>query len=153
MGWWLTFRGATVPRTRGELPADKLGSPSSTWPSCKSLGEFRSRMVDSLNHQRRSESMILLWVKSSSWYWHFVNVIIPTFLTSRHKRRCCRRKPTNESLVHDDPERPPVAGARVAGLKEHFGGDVVGRSDRGICLKKGRRLKMTSLQTQLNRYY
>lgn len=45
------------------------------------------------------------------------------------------RRLTDEHLVHDDPQGPPVAQLVVAGLHEDLGSDVVGRSHRGIGLR------------------
>ena len=50
---------------------------------------------------------------------------------------------TDEHLVHDDAQRPPVALWAVALLLEHFGRDVVGRADSrvgelaAVCFPRG----------------
>ena len=43
------------------------------------------------------------------------------------ERRCA-----DDHLVEDDPDAPPVAELRVAGLQQDLGGDVVGRAHERV---------------------
>ena len=61
------------------------------------------------------------------------------------------RRPTDDRLIHDRPKRPPVAAESITLAAEDFRGNVVRRTDGGICHSATRLAPIVDLSTVADR--